>query len=347
MKRILLIEDNPEVRENLCEILELSGYTVEQADNGKVGVEKALTSPPDLILCDVMMPELDGFGVLQILSKKSATAGVPFIFLTAKTEREDLRRGMNLGADDYLTKPIYKDELLQVIQHRLDKSERLRRQFDRTASGLTAFIDEARGHAELKKLSADQRRRDYARKEQVFNEGDYPRYLYFVESGKVKLYKTNEYGKEYIINYCQAGDFIGYTSLLQDQPYHFSAASMEDSELRLVPREDFFRLLHANRDVASHFIKMLANNVAVKEEQLMQLAYDSIRKRVADTLLLIREKEGADTFDFLREDLAKMVGTAKESVIRTLTDFRQSGYIEVTDGSIRIIDAKKLANIPG
>jgi DNA-binding response OmpR family regulator len=111
MKRILLIEDNPEVRENLCEILELSGYAVEQADNGKVGVEKALTSPPDLILCDVMMPELDGFGVLQILSKKSATTGVPFIFLTAKTEREDLRRGMNLGADDYLTKPIYKDEL--------------------------------------------------------------------------------------------------------------------------------------------------------------------------------------------------------------------------------------------
>ncbi len=347
MKRILLIEDNPEVRENLSEILELSGFAVEEAENGKIGVEKALNSPPDLILCDVMMPELDGFGVLQILSKKSATAGVPFIFLTAKTEREDFRRGMNLGADDYLTKPIYKDELLQVVQHRLEKSDRLRRQFDRTAGGLSAFIDEARGHAELRKLSAEHRRREYGRKENIFNEGDYPRYLYFVEKGKIKLFKTNEYGKEYIINYCQPGDFIGYSSLIQDEAYHFACAAMEDSELRLIPRDDFFRLLHANRDVASHFIKILANNVSVKEEQLMQLAYDSIRKRVADTLLLIREKEGNDTFDFLREDLAKMVGTAKESVIRTLTDFRQSGYIDIQEGTIRIIDAKKLANIPG
>lgn len=347
MKRILVIEDNPEVRENLAEILELSGYTVEEAENGKAGVEKALTSPPDLILCDVMMPELDGFGVLQILSKKSTTSAVPFIFLTAKTEKEDLRRGMNLGADDYLTKPIYKDELLQVIQHRLEKSDRLRRQFDRTATGLSAFIDEARGHAELRKLSAENRRRDFARKEMIFNEGDYPRYLYFVEKGKIKLFKTNEYGKEYIINYCQPGDFIGYTSLIQDEAYNFAASAMEDSELRLIPRDDFNKLLHANRDVASHFIKMLANNVVSKEEQLMQLAYDSIRKRVADTLLVIREKEGSDTFDILREDLAKMVGTAKESVIRTLTDFRQSGYIDIQEGTIKILDYKKLANIPG
>lgn len=347
MKRILVIEDNPEVRENLTEILELSGYTVEEAENGKAGVEKALTSPPDLILCDVMMPELDGFGVLQILSKKSTTSAVPFIFLTAKTEKEDLRRGMNLGADDYLTKPIYKDELLQVIQHRLEKSDRLRRQFDRTATGLSAFIDEARGHAELRKLSAENRRRDFARKEMIFNEGDYPRYLYFVEKGKIKLFKTNEYGKEYIINYCQPGDFIGYTSLIQDEAYNFAASAMEDSELRLIPRDDFNKLLHANRDVASHFIKMLANNVVSKEEQLMQLAYDSIRKRVADTLLVIREKEGSDTFDILREDLAKMVGTAKESVIRTLTDFRQSGYIDIQEGTIKILDYKKLANIPG
>ena len=347
MKRILVIEDNPEVRENLTEILELSGYTVEEAENGKAGVEKALTSPPDLILCDVMMPELDGFGVLQILSKKSTTSAVPFIFLTAKTEKEDLRRGMNLGADDYLTKPIYKDELLQVIQHRLEKSDRLRRQFDRTATGLSAFIDEARGHAELRKLSAENRRRDFARKEMIFNEGDYPRYLYFVEKGKIKLFKTNEYGKEYIINYCQPGDFIGYTSLIQDEAYNFAASAMEESELRLIPRDDFNKLLHANRDVASHFIKMLANNVVSKEEQLMQLAYDSIRKRVADTLLVIREKEGNDTFDILREDLAKMVGTAKESVIRTLTDFRQSGYIDIQEGTIKILDYKKLANIPG
>ncbi|MHC4378726.1 MAG: response regulator transcription factor, partial [Planctomycetota bacterium] len=141
MKKILVIEDNEEVRENLEEILELSGYQVTTAEDGKVGVEKALTNPPDLILCDVMMPHLDGFGVLNILSKKSATSNVPFIFLTAKTEKSDFRRGMNLGADDYVTKPFYKDELLDVIETRLEKSERLKKQFDKTEQGLTAFIN--------------------------------------------------------------------------------------------------------------------------------------------------------------------------------------------------------------
>ena len=121
MKKILVIEDNEEVRENLEEILELYGYDVDSAADGKIGVEKALKSPPDLILCDVMMPRLDGFGVLNILSKKSTTANVPFIFLTAKAEKTDFRRGMNLGADDYITKPFFKDELLAVIETRLKK----------------------------------------------------------------------------------------------------------------------------------------------------------------------------------------------------------------------------------
>lgn len=348
MNRILIIEDNAEVRENLSEILELYGYAVEQAENGKKGIEKALAAPPDLILCDVMMPELDGYGVLQILSQRDSTMAVPFIFLTAKTEREDMRRGMNLGADDYLTKPIYKDELLHVIEQRLAKQERMQKKYERTSSGLSAFIDDARGYAELKKLSTDHRLRNFARKENVFAEGDYPRYLYLVESGKIKLYKTNDFGKEYIINYRQKGDFIGYTALIAEQKsYNFSAAAMEKSSLRLIPQEDFQKLLYANTHVASQMVKMLANNVKDKEQQLMQLAYDSIRKRVADKLVSIAKKEETDNFNILREDLAKMVGTAKESVIRTLTDFRESGYIEIRDGHIYIVKMDKLANIPG
>jgi len=127
MKKILVIEDNAEVRENLEEILELSGYEVLTAEDGKLGVEIALKEMPDLVLCDVMMPRLDGFGVLNILSKKSSTADIPFVFLTAKTEKSDFRRGMNLGADDYVTKPFYKDELLTVIETRLRKSEQIRK----------------------------------------------------------------------------------------------------------------------------------------------------------------------------------------------------------------------------
>src|SRR5690349_4624026 len=127
MKKILLIEDNPEVRENTSEILSLANYDVVVAENGKVGVELAQRERPDLIICDIMMPELDGYGVLHILSKKDDTASIPFIFLTAKTEKTDIRKGMNLGADDYLTKPFDDTELLNAIETRLRKSDILKK----------------------------------------------------------------------------------------------------------------------------------------------------------------------------------------------------------------------------
>lgn len=116
MKRILLVEDNETVRENTAEILELANYEVLTAENGRSGVEKAQKNEIDLIICDIMMPELDGYGVLHILNKNPATASIPFIFLTAKTERADYRRGMNLGADDYLTKPFDDLELLDAVE---------------------------------------------------------------------------------------------------------------------------------------------------------------------------------------------------------------------------------------
>jgi DNA-binding response OmpR family regulator len=347
MKKILVIEDNPEVRENLEEILELSGYEVLTAEDGKIGVEIALREMPDLVLCDVMMPRLDGFGVLNILSKKSSTADIPFVFLTAKTEKSDFRRGMNLGADDYITKPFYKDELLAVIETRLRKSEQIRRKFDRTENGLSAFINEARGFEELKKLSLERRVKLFKKREAIFEEGDYPRYLYFINSGKVKLFKTNEDGKEYIIDIVVEGDFIGYVDLLRDTKYNESATALEDTEISLIPREDFISLMHANRDVSSQLIKMLASNVSEKEEQLLNLAYYSVRKRVANAILLLSDKEPEKEINILRDDLARIVGTAKESVIRMLTEFKEDGYLDITDGTILIKNRQKLENLPG
>ncbi len=347
MKKILVIEDNAEVRENLVEILELSGYQVITAEDGKIGVEIALRDLPDLVLCDVMMPRLDGFGVLNILSKKSNTADIPFVFLTAKTEKSDFRRGMNLGADDYITKPFYKDELLAVIETRLRKSEQIRKKFDRTESGLSAFINEAKGYEELKKLSLERRVKHFKKRESLFEEGDYPRHLYFINSGKVKIFKTNEDGKEYIIDIVLEGDFVGYNDLIREQKYAESATALEDTDVSLIPREDFISLLHANRDVASQLIKMLANNVTEKEEQLLNLAYHSVRKRVANAILLLSDKEGDAEINILRDDLARIVGTAKESVIRMLTEFKEDGYIEITDGAIVIKNRTKLENLPG
>ncbi len=347
MKKILVIEDNQEVRENLEEILELSGYEVFLAEDGKVGVEAALKNPPDLILCDVMMPQLDGFGVLNILSKKPATSDIPFIFLTAKAEKSDFRRGMNLGADDYITKPFYKDELLAVIETRLQKTDRLRKKFDNTAQGLHAFINEARGYEELRKLSDERKEKTYKKRDMVYEEGDFPRFLYFIKSGKVKIFKTNEGGKEYIIDIVKEGEFLGYIDLIAENHYSDSAAAMEETIVSLIPKEDFTKLLHGNRDVSSQLIKMLANNVSIKEEQLLHLAYNSVRKRVADAVLYLSDKEGSDDITILRDDLARIVGTAKESVIRMLTEFKTDGYIDVIDGVIHVRDRKKLESLPG
>ncbi len=123
MKKILVIEDEPEMRRNLATILRLEKYQPVTAENGRIGVELATADPPDLILCDVMMPELDGYGVLQALRLDARLALIPFIFLTAKGEKQDLRSGMNLGADDYLTKPVAKADLLRAIAARLRRSE--------------------------------------------------------------------------------------------------------------------------------------------------------------------------------------------------------------------------------
>ena len=111
-----MIEDNKDIRESSVEILVLAGYDVLEADNGKIGVELAQQHLPDMILCDIMMPELDGYGVLYLLSKNRETSNIPFIFLTAKAERVDMRKGMEMGADDYLTKPFDPDELIYRVK---------------------------------------------------------------------------------------------------------------------------------------------------------------------------------------------------------------------------------------
>src|ERR1700761_4749410 len=122
MKKILVIEDQPEMLRNLTTILRLEKFQPIAAENGRVGVEAALKEKPDVILCDVMMPELDGYGVIAALRANAETAATPFIFLTAKGEKPDIRAGMNLGADDYLTKPVAKADLLNAIRSRLERA---------------------------------------------------------------------------------------------------------------------------------------------------------------------------------------------------------------------------------
>ena len=153
MKKILLIEDNDDIRENTAEILELSNYKVIAAENGKIGVEKAIEYAPDLIICDIMMPGLDGYGVLHAVHKNEAIKNTPFIFLTAKSERSDFRKGMELGADDYITKPFEGIELLNAVESRLKKIDLLKKELAPGLEGLQNLIEVSGGKNPLKDLT--------------------------------------------------------------------------------------------------------------------------------------------------------------------------------------------------
>lgn len=348
MKKILVIEDNLEVRENLCEILELAEYDVISAANGKLGVEKALQEIPDLIVCDVMMPELDGFGVMKILNKNSKVNHIPLIFLTAKAENSDFRKGMGLGADDYITKPFDDTELLESIEIRLEKSKRINAAFDNTESGLKTFISEAKAQKELDNLTNDREVRTYSKKDSVYTEGSIPRWLYFVISGQVKIFQTNDYGKELTTQLLNPGDFFGYFPLITESNYGSSASATTASELRLIPKEDFFKLLHSNRDFSAQFIKMMANRAEDTEEQLIEMAYSSVRKKVANALLAFANNTEKDIkLSVSREELASKAGTAKESLIRTLSDFKSEGILEINSKYILIHDIDSLKNLIG
>ncbi|CAN5497640.1 response regulator [soil metagenome] len=342
MKTILLIEDNDEIRDNTAEILELTGYTVLTAENGKIGVEKALGTRPDLVICDIMMPVLDGYGVLHIFNKNPQLAGIPFIFLTAKTERTDFRKGMELGADDYLTKPFDESELLSAIEGRLNRFQHLRPDYDLQRDGLNQFLSDARQVGNLESLSVDRKTHLIQKKQFIYTEGDEPTRLYFLVSGKVKTVRANADGKELITGLYNAGEFFGYLALLENATYTDSAMALEASELMYIPNEDFKQLLLANKDVGQQFIKLLAGHVSEREEQLVGMAYNSLRRRVADALLRLHEQQTNGLIQLTRDDLAAVVGTATESLIRTLSEFKQDGLIEVSGSGIKVLQPETL-----
>lgn len=350
MKKILIIEDNVDVRENTAEILELAQYEVITAENGKEGVRLALKENPDLIICDIMMPVLDGHGVLHLLSKNEDTSGIPFIFLTAKAERSDVKKGMAMGADDYLTKPFDDQELLSAIEMRLNKQDIFKKKFTKSIEGIHDFISEVRSFEALKELSATKDVRHYRKKDIIFTEGAYPKGVYFIDKGKVKIFHKNDQGKELISSLHKEGDFFGFLSLLKGEKYNHSAAVLEDAEIYMIPQEDFFSLIYKNSEVARKFIGILSDNLIENEQQLMRLAYDSVRKRVAEALVKLsdtykKETEQCFSMNISREDLANLVGTAKETVIRTLSDFKEDKYIEITGSMITILEYDKLVNL--
>jgi CheY-like chemotaxis protein len=210
MPTILLIEDHPIIRENTAQLLKLAGYAALTAENGELGVQLALATRPDLVVCDIMMPVLDGYGVLQIFNQHPQLTGIPFIFLTAKTDPADRRRGMALGADDYLSKPFEKVDLLSAVSGRLSRFQQLQPVPDLRWERLHTFLDEAQLAGGLASLSLDRKAHLIRKKQDIYLEGDEAIRLYFVQSGRVKTVKTTAGGKELIVGLYGSGEFFGY-----------------------------------------------------------------------------------------------------------------------------------------
>ncbi len=347
MKKILLVEDDTSLRENIMELLDLSGFQVFSTPNGKMAIDIAKKEAPDIVLCDIMMPEVDGYEVLAQFSSCESTKHIPFIFVSAKTERQDVRKGMDLGADDYLTKPFEEEELLNAIHSRLEKAKQLEsvflyrnernKQHDiRSLNELKNFFDD---HGQSFSFKKD---------ETIYTMGDHSNMVYLISKGVVKCCGLDEEGKELITSVYSEDDFLGFTSLTENLPYREYAIAIENVELSGISKTHVKSILEENQSVSLELLNVMAEDLVHIKKQLLQMAYSSVRKKTAQTLLLYSQamNKGKDTpLKISRSDLAGVAGIATESLIRTLSDFKNEGLIAIENRDIRVLDSEALKQV--
>jgi len=344
---ILVIDDEDIMRTVAVKILKEAGYNVIQANNGKAGLSLASQMKPDLILCDIMMPELDGFDVLQLLNNNQETAIIPFIFLTAKTERLDFRKGMEMGADDYIIKPFDKQELLNAIESRLKKNAIRKDSFTKALQNLDNLANNSKDEkAELKALIASRKIRQVKKKQILYYEGDQPMGIYLILEGTVKTVKFTDDGREFMTGLYKTDNYLGVNALLLNEAFKETAVAIEDATVCLLPKDIILSLLSRYPAISQQFLKMLSNNISEKEEQMLELAYNSVRKRLAQVLLrLNKQSDDPMLLKISREELAGMAGMAMETVSRTLTNFKEEGLIDKKSGHITILELNRLEKI--
>ena len=348
MKKIVLIDDDIAVLDTTVDILKLAGYKVFTASNGKEGINQVKINKPDVILCDINMPYLDGYDVFRILNRIPDTASIPFIFLSANNKNDDIRKGMNLGADDYLTKPFKEIDLLDSIEIRIDRNNKLKNGFEKNIDGFNDFIKVANQIVPLENLVKTKLRRHYLKDEVIFNEEDYITFIYYIVKGKVKRISNDSHGKEFLDDIHHTNEFFGYLNFFKDNQgkHRRTAIALEPTEVALIPKKEFNKLITQNKDVSSAFIKILSGNIFSKEERLLQIAYASVRERVANSILCLLKEQKLTLSDNIlnisRFDLANVVGTSKESLIRTLSDFKKDSVIKTGRTYIKVLDKKAL-----
>ncbi|UCH83934.1 MAG: Crp/Fnr family transcriptional regulator [Candidatus Latescibacterota bacterium] len=192
----------------------------------------------------------------------------------------------------------------------------------------------------------------YRKGQTIFAEGIPPTGLFCIHEGKVKVFKTGSQGREKIMRFAKSGDVIGYRSLISGEPATVSAAALEDSVICCIPRETFFKLIKADGGFSMRIIKLLTDELARAEEEIVHLAQKPVRERLAEALVILRETYGTEEGDgstldvrLTREELAGMVGTAIETLVRTLGEFKREGIITTEKKKIRILDLPTLLRI--
>ncbi len=340
-KKILIIEDDKIVRENTAEILQLANYEVITSENGRIGIEKANFFKPDLIICDILMPELDGYGVLQIIMRNNSLQKIPVIFMSAKTKHADIRRGMDLGASDYITKPFEESELLSAVASRLKRRDLMTTEQTKESEVIKKWrIDE------IEKAFLHKGIMEYKLGTTIYCEGNISNHIFYILKGEVKTFKINQEGKELITEIFSDKSFFGFTSLLENKPYIENAEAIKDTSLIRIPKLELLDLIKTNPKLGLNFMDLLSADLEHVKDHLMHLAYDSVRSKTADAILhLHRKREPENKVDISRSDLASFLGIAKETLTRTLTDFKEEKLIKTFKNEIQILDYKGLKKI--
>ena len=295
------------------------------------------------------MPILDGYAVLEGLSKQDSTKFIPFIFLSAKTERGDVRKGMNLGADDYITKPFSEDEILSAIESRIAKAAILKDERESANNTSDTNEDELRTLNDLKNFFDDNGKIfNYSKNDIIYKEGHNSNYIYLVTKGIVRCYKFDEKGKELTTALYKEDDLFGYTSFTDNIPYRETAIALKDVEMVGVSKAQLKEVLDKNHKLTLEVIQLLTDDITGVKDQLLQMAYSSVQRKTALTILRFAEKINSkpeDPIKISRNDLASVAGIATETLIRTMSHFKKQGLIEMEGRNIKVLDLQKLQDI--
>ena len=343
MKNILIIENDPELLSQYVDTLKNYGYEVIPALNSNIGIDFAFNKLPDLILCNTNLTDTDGFEILSILVSNAKTTKIPFIFLNQEANQEIVKKGIDYGADDFITRPFHSNQLIRCVENRINKLKNHNMAILPFGNTNDNNIQNGQSVEELLELISESKIRHVKKKQTLYYEGDYSQWLYLLVEGCIKTFKLTNDGRQLITGLYKPNSFIGLETLFLDTALTEIAEATVNSSLYFIPKSAILDLLEVHVDLNQQFLKILSISMQEKQNQLVELAYESVRKRLAQVLIrLSKDVVPIDQIEVSRDELAGLAGIANETVSRILTDFKECGLIERNGSLIHIIDLNGL-----